>query len=186
MSATDSRPEVGAEADGQLGGDHPAGRAVPGGVTAWPRVLMRPSMLVWVPVTSPGPAAASTMSARPDDSVRKRSTAMTVRAPARARGGQLAVGEVGQRVGAEQDQDVDLALGRGGEDAGGVEPGRRRDPGPHDARGGRRRTSSVVRPGSRPGARPMSRAPWTLARRSSGRTLASGRVRATTAAASTV
>ena len=35
--------------------------------------------------------------------------------------GQRAVGEVDERVGAEQHERVDLARGRGGEDAGGVE-----------------------------------------------------------------
>jgi hypothetical protein len=39
-------PQVGAEASIQ------SGRAVPGGVTFWPRVLTRPSMLVVEPATS--------------------------------------------------------------------------------------------------------------------------------------
>ena len=49
--------------------------------------------------------------------MRKRSTAITVRAPASARRGEVGVGEVGQRVGAEQDEHVDLALGGGLQDA---------------------------------------------------------------------
>ena len=46
--------------------------------------------------------------------------------------GQVAVGEVGERVGAEQHQRLDLAVGRGREDAGGVEArlGRARCPTP--------------------------------------------------------
>ena len=47
------------------------------------------------------------------DSLRNWSTAITVRAPASARVGEVAVGEVAERVGAEQHEHVDAAVGRG-------------------------------------------------------------------------
>ena len=105
-------------------------RAVPGGVILRVTVLIRPSRLVVVPSISVGPLAASTTSACWAEAVRKRSTAITVPAPATPAGGQVGVGEVGERVGAEQDEHVDLAAGGGLQDAGGVEPsfGRHRGP----------------------------------------------------------
>ena len=161
--------EIGAEEQRQLGGDHPVG---PGGARrrdSWSSVLTRPSRFVVVPVTSANPAAGSTTSACCDDSVRNCRSAITVRAPASARAGQVAVGEVGERVGAEQHQHVDAAVGRRLQDAGGVEPGVGRHGGPAAAANHSRPASSVTRPGSKPGASPMSRAPCTLARRSAGR-----------------
>ncbi len=47
-----------------------------------------------------------------------------------------------------------------------------------------RPASRLIRPGSSPGARPMSRAPKTLPRRSAGRNLAFGRAAARTRTAS--
>ena len=81
-----------------------------------------------VPSVSVGPLAARTTSACWADAVRKRSTAITVRAPATAAGGQVGVGEVGERVGAEQDEHVDLAAGRRLQDPGGIEARLRRAP----------------------------------------------------------
>ena len=55
---------------------------------------------------------------------------MTVRAPASARAGERAIGEVADRIRAEQDEHVDASFGRGVEDAGGVETALGRDAGP--------------------------------------------------------
>ena len=102
---------------------------------------------------------------------------MTVRAPVRARSARRAVGEVGERVGAEQDQRVDLAVGRGPQDAVGVEAARVGQRRPHVGEPVAAPASSATRPGSRPGAMPMSSAPRTLPRRSAGRKRAPGTAR---------
>ena len=71
-----------------------------------------------MPGRSANAAAGSTTSAWSDRGVGEagRPRRRTRRRPAPRRG-QLAVGEVGQRVGAEQHKRLDLALGRGGQDA---------------------------------------------------------------------
>ena len=115
-------------------------------------VLTRPSMLVVVPSTSAGPPAASTTSAccgrRGEEAVDG-----DHRAGAGQRaGGQVGVGEVGERIGAEQHEHVDLARGGRLQDAGGVEAaladGTVGQPRP---RNHAPPSSRVVRPGSRPG-----------------------------------
>ena len=76
---------------------------------------------------------------------------MTVRAPASAAAGQVAVGEVGERVGAEQDERVDPAVG------GGLRGCRRRRgparpaPCPTRSRTSSRPASSATRPGQHAG-----------------------------------
>ena len=162
-----------------------SGRAVPGAVTFWLTTEMRPSMLVVVPSTSVNPAAGSTMSAASDRGVREGVDGDDRAGAGDAAGGQLAVGEVRQRVGAEQDERVDLAVGGGGQDAGGVEAGLGGHGAARSGRTSRAPSSSATRPGSRPGARPRSMAPWTLPRRRPERNVVSGKASSSAAAAAT-
>ena len=64
--------EVGAETVGELGRDHPVGRATPGGTTFAARRETRPSRLVVVPPRSANPAAGSTTSASIDEALSDR------------------------------------------------------------------------------------------------------------------
>ena len=66
-----------------------------------------------MPVCSPNAAAGSTTSASCVDSDRNVSIEMIRRAPARPASGEIGVGAVVDRVGAEQHQQVDLAVGGG-------------------------------------------------------------------------
>ena len=160
--------------------------AVPGGVTFRFWTLTRPSTLVELPSTSAKPAAGSTTC-----------------------GG----GGAGARGAGRPRSPCPRRRGRGGRGRGrGSRPadrrragrarrsGRRRRPrgcrrcraraggAPSPTPGGARRgpASSVTRPGRRPGARPMSRAPRTLARRSTGRNRVSGLRTSSADAASTM
>ena len=98
-----------------------------------------------MPDFSPNAAAASTTSAAAAESVRNVSTAITRRAPARARRARSASGTVGERVGAEQHEQVDAALGGGGEDAASRRARPRRASG---RAAGRRRRCRGAAPGS--------------------------------------
>ena len=95
-----------------------------------------------------------------------------------------AVGEVRQRVGAEQHERVDRAVGRGLEDAGGVEPACAGTL-PTRRRSASRPASRVTRPGRKPGVRPRSSAPCTLPRRSAERNFTSGSAASAAAACTT-
>ena len=156
-----------------------SGRAVPGGVTRW-RQRADPTLeLVVVPAVSANPAAASTMSALAARGVEQRVDRDHRAGAGESPLGEVAVGEVGERVGAEQHEHVDAAVGGGREDALGVEAG-----GGGNGRPGAGEPVPALVEGDparqQPGARPMSRAPLTFARRSAGRNRASGRA-ATTA-----
>ena len=96
-------------------------RAVPGGVTLRATVLTRPSTLVVVPSTSAGPAAASTTSACCADGGEEPIDGDHRAGAGEGAGGQVGVGEVGERVGTEQHEHVDLPVGGGLQDPGGVE-----------------------------------------------------------------
>ena len=106
-------------------------RAVPGGVILRATVLTRPSRLVVVPSVSAEPAGGEH-----DVGLLRRGGEEAVDRDHRAGAGEAArgevgVGEVGERVGAEQDEHVDLAVGGGLQDAGGVEARARRGPSAH-------------------------------------------------------
>ena len=98
-----------------------SGRDVPATETFWPTFVTRPSRFVVVPDFSPYAAAASTTSAAAVESVRNVSTAMIAAGAGEGPAGEVGVGEVVERVGAEQHEQVDAPVGGGGEDAGGVE-----------------------------------------------------------------
>ena len=154
-----------------------SGQATPGAVTSWPSQVIRPFEVgEGAPPLGVGRRRAG--SRRPGGSSRSGRCRRRPRSGPR-RGpcsGQVGVGEVGQRVGAEQDQAADAAPAGGVEDPGGVEPGARRAAGrPSGARTRPGPSSRPTRPGSTPGARPMSRAPCTLARRRADRKATPGR-----------
>jgi hypothetical protein len=134
--------------------------AVPAAVTLWATGLTRPSRLVVVPVFSPKVATARTTSAWLDDAVRKASSATTGRGRRARRPGQVGVGEVSQRIGAEQDEAADGAVAAASRMPGGVEPRR----GGSSGHAFSRATGVVEQgaPGQQPGVRPISRAPRTL------------------------
>ena len=74
-----------------------------------------------VPDFSPQSVAGRNTSARGVDSESNPSTAMIVSTASMARRGEGGVGEVADRIGAEQHEDADLAVGRGTQDPVGVE-----------------------------------------------------------------
>ena len=113
MSSTDSRPRSAPRRRASSAAIIQSARAVPGGVTFWPSTLTRPSMLVVVPPTSAKPAAGSTTSACGRRLGEEGVDGDDRAGAGEARRGQVAVGEVGERVGAEQHQRVDPAVGRG-------------------------------------------------------------------------
>ncbi len=108
-----------------------SGHAWPGGTSFWPTRLIRPSMLVVVPGRSWSAATGSTTSASSFDASGDEAMDTTkstlLQAPLR----QSAIGEVGSRVGTQQDKSADTVFISGGpEQAGGVEAtsGRQRSP----------------------------------------------------------
>ena len=143
-------------------------RAVPGAVTRWLRVLTRPSRLVVVPRTSANPAAGSTTSAWRTDSVRNRSVAITVRAPARPRS---ARSRSGKSLSGSAPSRISVSILPAAAAARMPAASRPRTDGTrgHSPATAPAPSASVVRPARRPGAMPMSMAPWTLARRSAER-----------------
>ena len=157
--------------------------AVPSGATLRPTRCTRPSRLVTLPVFSPHSVQGSTTSARSDVPVRNAPTAMIFFAPAIPRRGEIGVGEVGDGIGAEDHQHLDLAGGARLRGSLRVEP---RAPGhatPHADSNHSRPASSDTRPGRKPGARPESIAPCTLPRRSAERNRTSGTSRSAGAGA---
>ena len=166
ICSCDSRPRLVTEGAARSTAMIQSARAVPGGVTFCASGLTRPSRLVKVPSTSVGPAAASTTSACAhgvvDEQVDRDDALDRWRAPRRA---SIGVGEVAERVGAEQHERGDATVGRCFEDAARVESTLRRAVAATAARSASRPASRLTRPGTRPGARPMSSAPCTLPRR---------------------
>ncbi len=159
-------------------------RAVPGGVTFACTTLTRPSMLVAVPSTSPKPAAASTTSAFRPLSVRNVSTAMTVPArvsarSARSRSGKSDSGSAPRRTSTSRVPSAAAVRMPVASSPGSL--------GTTFQRPLNQSRPDVERdtPGSTPGARPMSSAPLTLPRRSTGRNVVSGRLASSVAQAST-
>ena len=151
-----------------------SGRQVPAAVTCWDTVVTRPSRLVIVPESSANAVAGNTICARRDDSVRNRSTAMTVRAPmsarsARLRSGKSAMGSAPNRMSVSilpsaAARRIPWASSPSKSGCVAQASSRRSPASP-------RRT----RPGSSPGAMPMSSAPCTLPRLSADRNRAAGR-----------
>ena len=144
----DVEPEVGAEQAGQLGGDHPVGA---GGARRGDLLGDRADPALEVrggagDLGGPG-------GGQHDVGLRGRAGEEAVDGDHGAGAGErlageVGVGEVGERIGAEQHEHVDLAVGGRVEDAGGVEARRRRARSPSRRRGTSRRPSSrVVAPG---------------------------------------
>ena len=130
-------------------------RAVPGGVIFRATVLMRPSMLVVVPSTSAGPAAASTTSACWADAREEAIDGDHRAGPGEGAGGQVGVGEVGERDRRRAARARRPCRGGGVQDPGGIEAAGGWGPSATRARGTSRAPSArVVRPGRQPGCEP--------------------------------
>ena len=160
-------------------------RAVPGGVTRCESVLTRPSILVVVPAFSAKPAAASTTSARLLDALSAVSTASTVRAPVRPRSAKSASGK-SERGSAPRRTRTSMRPSAAARRMPSVSRPSVTGSAGQISEYHSRASSRVTRPGSSPGARPMSRAPRTLERRSAERNVVSGRAARTADAAATV
>ena len=112
--------------------------AVPSGATLRPTRCTRPSRLVIVPVFSPQSVHGQEhVGAARGRRATNAPTAIDEAGAVDAALREVGVGEVGERIGAEQHEHVDLAVGGGAEDAGGVEPALARHRAPRA-----RRTSS--------------------------------------------
>ena len=144
--------------------------AVPSGATLRPTRCTRPSRFVTVPAFSPHSVTGRNTSARFVDSgveaVDRDDRVDRVDARAAA---SVGVGEVADRVGAEEHEHVDLAVGRGAAGSLGVEARARPAPRPSVGEPVAARVEGRRGPGRKPGARPASSAPCTLPRRSADR-----------------
>ena len=173
-----------------------SGQAKPGAESLGPRRLTRPSMLVVVPARSCVTAHGSTTSACASTDSDGWPVTATTKCPAPQRLlGHGAVGEVVERVGAEQHQRAHAASAAPSA-APASSPamearmsavsrpaaGRHRAPGGGEALAAR--IEARPGPGRMPGARPMSSAPKTLPRRSAGRKVALGSAAASARTAS--
>ena len=102
---------VGRVASREIDGDHPVGPGRARSVTRCDTVVTRPSRFVVVPDFSANAAAASTTSASCDRLRRVRVDRDHAPSARDRPSGEVGVGAVVERVGSEQDQDVDLAVG---------------------------------------------------------------------------
>ncbi len=90
-----------------------SGRVVPNGVTCWASGDTRPSMFVVVPAFSPNAAAASTTSASCVDSDGNVSIGDDPACTGERPASEVGIGAVVDRIGAEQHEQIELAVGRG-------------------------------------------------------------------------
>ena len=131
-----------------------SGIAVPSGDTLRATRWTRPSMLVTVPSCSPHVVTGRNTSARRELSVRNVSTAITNRAPVIAGGGERPVGTVAVRVGAEQHQRADARRRPRPAGCRARRVPARSGTAPHASSNQSRPSSSVTRPGRKPGREP--------------------------------
>ena len=166
-----------------------AGIAVRSGVTLRPSRCTRPSRLEPVPACSPHSVVGSTMSGPRRGGVGERADADDDLAVGERGAGERAVGEFRERIGVDEDERFDATIGRGAEDAGGVEaaqlrygtprggevlvPGIERDAAGQEA-GCEAEVESAVDIGARQGAEEAARPGPRRASRRRGRTSPAG------------